>query len=75
MSRGKPFHKLDDEMKEARKLAVKTRERCCVYLVTGEYKARPERKARAAMAKYSFVSIVPNTTYDEEGELCPEVTA
>lgn len=74
MSRGKPFHKLDDTMEEACEMAVKKREPCCVYLVTGKYAARPKRKALAAMAKHNSVSIVPNTTYNEEGELCPEVT-
>lgn len=70
---GKPFHKLDHTMKQAREMAVAKRELCCVYLVTGKYAARPRRKALAAVAKHVSVSIVPNTTYNEEGELCPEV--
>jgi len=71
---GKPFHKLDHVMKQAREMAVAKRELCCVYLVIGKYAARPKRKALAAVAKHNSVSIVPNTTYNEEGDLCPEVT-
>ena len=71
---GKPFHKLDHAMKQAREMATAKGEPTCVYLVNSKYAARPKRKALAAMAKHASVSIVPNTTYDEEGELCPEVT-
>jgi hypothetical protein len=73
MSTGKPFHQLDHAMKQAREMAIAKGELACVYLVTGKYAARPKRKALAAMAKHNSVSIVPNTTYNEEGELCPEV--
>lgn len=71
---GEHSHALDHAMKQAREMAVKKREPCCVYLVTGNYAPRPLRKARAAEAKHNSVSIVPNTTYNEEGDLCPEVT-